>query len=70
MGLVSHASNICDAGDKNEGKTMNLSETECLELDRLLEAEVILSWPELTAHSASGSFHVEYPRKSGRTPLP
>lgn len=60
MGFASRASNICDAGDKDGGKAMNMSETECPQLDRLLEAAVIVSWPELIADGASGSVHVEY----------
>lgn len=39
---------------------MNMSETECQQLDRILEAAVIVSWPELIADSASGSVHLEY----------
>lgn len=60
MGLVSRASNICDAGDKNDEKAMNMSETECQQLDRILEAAVIVSWPELMADGEPGSIHVEY----------
>ena len=37
-----------------------MSEMECQQLDRILEAAVIVSWPELIADSASGSVHVEY----------
>jgi hypothetical protein len=39
---------------------MNMRETECQQLDRILEAAVIVSWPELIADSASRSVHVEY----------
>lgn len=39
---------------------MSMSETECQQLDRILEAAVIVSWPELMAESESGSVHVEY----------
>lgn len=39
---------------------MSMSETECQQLDRILESTVIVSWPELMAESESGSVHVEY----------
>lgn len=37
-----------------------MTETERPQLDRLLEAAVIVGWPELIADSVSGSVHVEY----------
>lgn len=59
MELVFRASDICDAGDDEDGQETNVTDSVCQQLDRILEAAVITSWPELVADGESGLVHFE-----------